>query len=286
MSKSNVSIEELPRYSPWPARLLGIEPWKKRRKTRKEVIREYDDEKWSSLLREARRLGDGVTLEKIKGFERGGARECCWDDGRLKLLTPENSMRRQMAIFRECLESYLPASALVELGCGYGAILLELARLKRMRGLPVFGGEYTDNGCELTRLLGKQLQVDLTVGKCDFGSRVLTQLPIPPGALIYTSYAVPYVRQLKRQFVDGFLRLKPKVVVHFEPCLEHCKDDDLLHLLVRRYIELNDYNRNLLTVLKEAEKSGDITLVEERPIVFANTPFLPISVVAWKPATR
>ena len=51
----------------------------------------------------------------------------------------------------------------------------------------------------------------------------------------------------------------------------------------RKYLELNDYNRNLLSILREAETKGVIKIVEEIPQIFGSNPFLPLSIIAWSP---
>ena len=51
----------------------------------------------------------------------------------------------------------------------------------------------------------------------------------------------------------------------------------------RRYIELNDYNRNLLGLLRSFEKVGQIRLLEHRPCVFGGQPFNPTSIIVWSP---
>ena len=52
----------------------------------------------------------------------------------------------------------------------------------------------------------------------------------------------------------------------------------------RRYIEVNDYNTNLLTVLRDARDAGTIQILEERAAVFGANPLLPASVLTWAPS--
>ena len=44
--KKVVTLNDLPRFSPWPARLLGIDKWDQRQKTPEEVTREFEHDKW------------------------------------------------------------------------------------------------------------------------------------------------------------------------------------------------------------------------------------------------
>ena len=52
--------------------------------------------------------------------------------------------------------------------------------------------------------------------------------------------------------------------------------------MCRKYIKMNDYNTNLLTILKKAEKAGRIEIIEEKKNVIGSNPFLPISIIAWR----
>ena len=45
----SASLNELPLYSRWPARLLGIEPFERKIKNETELNREYELEQWTSL---------------------------------------------------------------------------------------------------------------------------------------------------------------------------------------------------------------------------------------------
>jgi hypothetical protein len=53
-----------------------------------------------------------------------------------------------------------------------------------------------------------------------------------------------------------------------------------------RYIEVNDYNTNLVTELHERRDRGVIEIVEERPAVFGSNPLLAASVIVWRPLRR
>lgn len=58
------TINDLPRFSPWPERLIGSESWQQRHKTPEEIIREYEHEKWGSLLRKVQEAKRDVSVEE------------------------------------------------------------------------------------------------------------------------------------------------------------------------------------------------------------------------------
>ena len=77
--------------------------------------------------------------------------------------------------------------------------------------------------------------------------------------------------------------LRPAAVFHFEPCFEHYSSQTVHGLLCRRYVQMNDYNQNLIKLLHSQEEQGTLDIIEERPAVMGANPLLPISVLGWKP---
>ena len=91
-----------------------------------------------------------------------------------------------------------------------------------------------------------------------------------------------YIPLLEERFVDYIGRIKPRYCIHFEPCYEY-QDGSTVHgLLCKKYIEVNDYNRNLVQVLQQAQQAGKIRIIEVQKNIFGNNPLLPISAVVWQ----
>ena len=181
---------------------------------------------------------------------------------------------------------YLPAAAVAELGAGYGSIALDLARRAEFRSAQFFAAELTESGTRLIEALRAAEGLAVQTGRCDLTASPVTDMRIPPGAVIYTSYAAQYVPRLSSSFVDQLALFSPSVVIHIEPCYEHCEGKTLLGLMRQRYIEVNDYNTNLVTVLHEQRDRDAIEILEERPAVFGSNPLLAASVIVWRPLRR
>lgn len=278
------TIDDLPKFSPWPARLLGLDHWEPKRKTAEEVLREYGNDKWGALLEQVRRSENPVTLEQADEWaSQASSRLLCSFEDRLELLTAHEAHCRYLALLEAILKPFLPASALVELGAGYGSQILALSKHKTFEDMPCMAGEYTDSGIELIRALALAEKVGITVGHCDFNMAPVASLKIPRGAIIFTSMATHYVPKLSHGFIESMSVYHPRAVVHLEPCYEHCEGQTLLGLMRRRYIEINDYNTNLITLLHESQAQGKIQILEERPQVMGHNALLPVSVVVWKP---
>lgn len=277
------TIDDLPLYSPWPARLLGIEPWQQRSKTPENVLHEYDVEKWGKILASIAQSEIPVSLAEIDEREFAVAPSLlAWVRDTFQPMSYAEAHVLYMELVQSVLREYLPASGIVELGSGYGTVVLKLARSAEFADMPFFAAEYTPSGREILQRLAEADGTSIETGQCDFAATPVTDLTLPPGALIFTSFATPYVPELPDSFVESLLALKPAIVVHFEPCYEHC-DNSLFGLLRRRYIEVNDYNRNLLTLLRTFEANNKITIEREEPVVFGSNPLLSASVLAWRP---
>ena len=278
-----ITLDELPAHTPWVARLLGAATWPQKTKTREEVLREFEGEKWGPYLERARQTSEPVTVEDVDGWMFGDLPRSPISDGdRLELVSPLEARMRYLTWVESVLRPYLRGSV-VELGCGYGSLLLALARRPALEGRRLTGGELTESGLALLRILAKNANIAVTAGRCDLSATPVTALAVEPESLVFTSYAAFYQPEVHVSFVDALLALRPRVVVHIEPCYEHCAQTSLLGLLRRRYIEVNDYNRNLATLLRSEEARGKLSVVEERKAEFGMNPLLAASVIAWAP---
>lgn len=284
MKQRHYTLDDLPRYSPWPARLLGVELWKQRAKTPEAVLHEYDVDKWGVLLARMEQSDERLTVEDVDNWCFDVPEPALvWAHERFKPMSYLAAHRIYMELVSEVLQRLLPASAIAELGCGYGSIILKLARSSSFDGIPFFAAEYTNSGIAMAQRLAAAEHLSVEVGHCDFAAPSVTDIQLPPGAVVFTSFATPYVPALQDSFVESLLALQPKAIVHFEPCYEHCDNTTLFGLLQQRYLEVNDYNRNLLTLLKKHEEQGRIALVREEKTVFGSNPLLSASILVWQP---
>ena len=282
---SLLSLNDLPRFSPWPARLLGSDSWEVHYKSLKEIEREYDQEKWGPLLARLRKDSKIVSIEDVDRLVLSDmpGTLACFLDGGIKLVQPFDFSVLYLEFLENLLKRYLPASAFAEFGCGYGYIILNMARRQFFNGLPLIAADYVQSGVDLVKEIACRQGSAVTVDRCDLGSATITNLSIPEGAVIFTSFSATYVPQLREQFVNALSRLKPKAVIHFEPCYEHADSKTLFGLMKQRYIEVNDYNRNLVSLLHQQQSVGKIKILEELPDVIGHNALLPASVLVWRP---
>jgi SAM-dependent methyltransferase len=267
-----ISLDELPRWSPWPKRLLSLETWSVPLRDSKKIETEYNVDKYGALLR---RFGDTRSSAEVvrqAQFDLGDNGQLCVSKG-LRLYTCRINAARKMerALVLDALRTHAAnCQSIVELGCGYG-FNLSLVR-SQYPEKQVCGGDFSDNAVTL----GKHLGMD--VRHFDFYSEssydFLSRLPHP--ILVFTCHAIEQIPDATL-VVKNLRRFSTTVarVVHLEPSYE-LQGDSLLGMMRRRYIEVNDYNRNLVSLVR----SFSATIEQD---ILGINPLNPTSRIEWLP---
>lgn len=278
-----IDLDELPRWSPWPARIMGAAPWRVPRRTRERVEQEYDGEKYAACLRYAREQGEALTVDGIKRFESGAPLEtatCISIGDALFRTTLGDGRDRYVELIRERVGVRAErCRTIVELGAGYGYNLWRLSR--HVEGHTLVGGELSAAAVELADLLYRDMP-RITVRRFDFfdmdAYRLLAEAE--PPILVYTAHAI---EQLPRcgSVIEGLRAYRDRIagVLHFEPLPPEPADTSMLAMLRRRYVELNDYNTDLMA---ELEAGAGIRISDVERDVMGINPLNPTSFVAWE----
>lgn len=281
----NITLDNMASFSSWPARLLGLEAFPVKKKSPSEVEREYGVEKWGALLE----IFSGIpsfTLADVEEKEKDLKKIIPCFDNQLGFYLTETEEADAIALeyMKETLSRYSAgASCLVELGAGYGAKIFNLSNTLSLSGLDLIALEYTNSGCDLINLIGEKTGKDIKVSFCDFNTLDFGGVQIPENAIIFTHMALPYVPELRNDFVSSLCHFKPKVVVHFEPCYEYFDMKSTHGLMCQRYMELNDYTKNIASGIEAGCKKLNID-IRIRKNVYGINPFLPFSVIEWTPS--
>ncbi len=282
--KTKIPFDELYKYSDLPEKLLSNKKAITKVKSHEEVIREFEREKWRKLLGHLKTKPDVdiVGINKIL-MPENDAPIVSLINNSFYLTKPNLIEKEHINIYSKILSKYIDNSdALVELGAGYGSKILTLSKIKSFSKLNLFAGELTVSGQRLIKLISQNMGKKISVGFCDFRTLNFSKLNIPENSIIFSSYAAHYVPYLKDQYVEKILQLKPKIVVHFEPLYEIQTEKTIFESMCKKYIEINDYNRNLYSQLIKAQKNKKIELKIKKNVIGSN-PFLPISIIEWSP---
>jgi hypothetical protein len=278
----SIALQDLPRWSDWPARLLGIASWKIPERTIEKIDSEYDKDKYAKCLAYLEGQSGSVTPEQVKQFEFGSNQDrsiCISLGDDLYELSLKEARSMYYDLLSEALAPEIAKSnSVVELGAGYGYNLWMLR--DRFREKTFFGGEYSANATQIaTRLYADSDRI--SVRQFNFYSPESYQFlgGLKPPILILTSHAVEQIPRAA-PLLDNLAIHRDRIgsVFHFEPV--HGKPGStLLQLLRYRYTETNDYNRDLLPELAGRQ---NVEIVSRRDNVYGMNPLNPSSIIHWR----
>ncbi len=260
-----ISINDyLNKENPWTARLLGQTPFHKNRNIQ-QVENEYNLDKYAKLLD-----FDFPTIEeyKRKEFEQGGLSM----DSQMVISFGENLFQTSVAntrnhyyhLIKRKVDQYRSTN-LCELGCGYGYNL-------SLFDDNISGGEYSKNAVQL----GQKLDFD--VNEFNYYNENDYDF-ILPYTTVFTVHSIEQIPDAT-VIINNLEKQKSKIeyVVHFEPTVV-AERNSLLGLMRNKYMELNDYNRNLISVLKQ---HPNIEIVEMQTDIFGLMPLNSSNLIVWK----
>lgn len=260
-----VSINEyLNKDNAWSSRLLGITDFQKKRDVQ-QVENEYNLDKYAKLLEL-----DLKTIEeyKVKEFEMGGIDSnsqipISFCDDIFKVPFPE-----ARKIFYDLIKSKVTkytSENICELGCGYGFNLSYL-------GKNAYGGEYSKNAVKLGKKLGMEISEFNYYQPADYNF-------IKPNTTVFTTHSIEQIPDASI-IINSLFAQKDKInyVIHIEPTVAN-KRSSLFGLLRNKYMELNDYNRNLIEII---QNHPSIEILELEYDVFGFNPLNSSNIIVWK----
>ena len=278
-----VAFDDLPQFDKWSARMLGLEAWEREERTPEDAEREYDREKYTP---EYEYLLRHPEINQYHGLQQSGAYSqesvICTRKKRFRRFNNEEALQIHCKFIAEYVAAEMPAPALVELGAGDGRTILSMATDPRLQGTRLFALEKMNAGQKIIQEMAKRRGLSPIIGPCDLSEEVITSVSIPEGAVFFTSVVWFMLQTPARQLVDSLLRFKPKMVFHFEPFGCFYDLNSLYGQLCASYLRINKYNCANGNELKQLHGKS-IEIVHEEFAVIGNNPFLPFSLIAWKP---
>ncbi len=276
-----VGIQVLPQYNKWPARLLGLESFKKEPRDISKILREYDTDKYKKYL-EYLEANPALKFDDMRWFERGISPDkemCISMDKKLFVGKAGEVFAHHQDIFLEKMAPLMQeCDCVVELGAGFGHNLF-LLQEKYPKHLYI-GGEVSANGIELGKKLAKGNHVEFLPFNFYDEDWSIFEKTHGRKVLVLTYHAVEMIPKAE----DFFLKLEKykNNIVHvacFEPLYESYSDD-LLSLLRKAYINMNDYNTNFLSALKSSPSRWQSLAITED--FFGANPLFPEAFIHWQ----
>jgi hypothetical protein len=276
-----LDLNELPSWSPWPSRLLGLSNFEAVTRDLEKIDQEYSQDKWQNCLNAYEASGGAKNAEDLRRifYDLNSDKErAAILEGKLCVATNAEVM----ALYDKLLINAMGASigrsdTVVELGSAFGHILWMLR--SHFLGKQFRGGDYADSAIALAAKLYKSTP-DIAVSKFDFYAPRYEVIENSHGRLtIVTSQALEQVPR-SAGVIDSLSQYKNRIdrVFHLEPAYVLYDDNTLLGLLRRKYIEINDYNRDLLTSLKSR---SDVKIHRIEPHAVGWNPFNSLALIEW-----
>ena len=279
--KKKITFNDLIKFSPPVKNIMNWDNTQIRIKNSQTINREFNVDKWGDLK-------NRFLNNEIKSLHEADSYIDFFNENIAYLHKKNFYISSGKDIFDEHLYLYYSTlkeyatknTPIVELGAGYGSKILNLALNTDLKYSSLHAAEYTDNGIELMKLISKRENLELEVGRCNFYDYSIDGVNIPENSIIFTSFSLHYIKKLNDRMIDFFLNLKPKVVINFEPCFEAYSSETIHGLMCQRYIFLNDYNTNFLSLIIKNTKKKNIYSHIEKNIIGSN-PLLPLSIIKW-----
>ena len=251
----------------WTDRIFGIKEFSKKRDI-SQIEREYNLDKYKSLF--DLDLPD-MEAYKVREFEHSGIKQdqevrMSFKD---ELFTMPLKRARLIAynIFVDMIKLYLSDNN-CELGCGYGF------NLELIKGTN-YGGEYSQYAVDLGKRLGHDLVQFNYYNESDYDF-------IRPNSTVFTVHSIEQMPDAK-VIIDSLYKQKDKInyVVHFDPSfLPHRKN--FIGKARNKYIELNDYNRNLYSYITSRTDIIEVVALEYDIISMQINPLNSTNFIAYK----
>lgn len=273
-------LDELPQWSPWPARLLGLDGFQAPRRDVDKIESEYNQDKWLKCLRAFEDSQGTMDAPALRLFGYGGnpgqLRAGVYR-GRLVSASVATLLGAYDEILADAMAKSIAGSrTVVELGASFGQVMWGLAQ--RFPDRQYRGGEYSENAVALAGKLYAD-GPDIAVGRLNFYDDAYEVLERAEGPVtVFTSQAIEQIPSAAH-IVDVLAKYRDKIVsvFHLEPSYQ-LYDDSLIGLMRRRYIELNDYNRDLIGVL---QGRSDVRILRLEPEVIGWNPFNALVLLQW-----
>ena len=274
-----IHLNDLPRYTPWVRRLLSVDPFPQVTRNIDKITSEYNDDKYLKCL-EYYEAHANISIDDIREFEIGRSleKEICISKGEhLIALLGRSAFQSYWDLLLDTLyHDITTCDVVVELGCGYG-YNMHLLR-KQHASKRFLGGEFSANAVRLARHLFVT-DPQIAVEPFNFYDEEYTLLdPLKGRVVLFTVYSIHQLPSaqgiIKRLISSGITG----VVYHFEPIYEFADDTTLLGLMRRKYTQMNDYNRDLLTALEAAR----VNITMKVPNAFGLNPLHPASIISWQ----
>ncbi|MFC4447992.1 class I SAM-dependent methyltransferase [Halorussus aquaticus] len=293
-----LSLDDLPKHSPWPARLLGREDWDEQAGFGGIGVSVYDEVygKLFSLARENPEMDYRAVQRSANHYAEESPVAISRGENLYLADVDEKQELQDEALVASFAGTLSGGETVVALGCGWGYELGVLA--DAYPDCEFVGGDPAENGVALARELFSDRD-RITVGEFDFRDDRwdLLEDVLADGSasaddggdgddgegevVLFTQgslTALPSVRDVISETLANYLD-RVRTGVHLEHVFELHPEDTLLGQLRRSYADRREYNDDMLTALRA---TGGIDVTSATYDVVGGNPLHPLSEIRWE----
>ena len=293
-SMKRIEFSDLPSWNVYAERLLSATPPTPRVRDFETTQREYNELTYGTLLRHIDEIGAGATVDDVRRYQtQRGQRNrlpanrsdettttCISLGDELYEIDLSEAQALQFKLVVQTVASSVgDCKTIVDLGCGYGDLLNELRQ--ECSGKRHWIG--ADGSTIAIQIAKRIFASDTEMHFFEFNFydresyRFLETAPSP--IAIVTRHAIEQLPSANAVF-EALSEYRSSIhcVLHFEPVYRP-HDTTPLGVLRRRYVENQDYNRDLLLQIQRRE---GIRLVSDQPNLFGLNPLNPTSIIQWE----
>jgi hypothetical protein len=276
-----LSLDDLPKYTHWPERLLSAPTEILFEKTKSSIYREYETEKWSALWADIQLRQPSLDeIETLQFAEKGEIAISMRSE--LYTASPLEARRVLATLVADKVYAvHPPGSTVAEMGAGTGAIITRIAMDRRFVESEFAASDLSPSSIKVIDYIAKAKGISIRTGLFDLHSEK-NEFKLAAGCTLVFSFAIAYIQGLDAGFWTRLAAMDPGAIVIAEPIYQYYGEDTLLGLMRRRYCKANDYNREILPSIEEAERNGliEVTGIEEN--VIGVNPLCPVSLISLR----
>jgi len=252
---------------------------KKKIKDKRELKREFEDEEWSNLLSKMQSNG----LTKIDDvdliYEQETFIDVYWNNGFHRVNAVDFIKKQKSFLFHILRTKVKNIKKVIEYGSGFGSKIIFLATEMCDMGLTFASFDLSVSGLDIQKILVANKDIEIEFECVDYDPNFVMLETSLKDSLIFTFQSFHYWPSIPQDLFVSFQRKGVKRMCLFEPLFEY-QDQGEKHFRAKRdYIDLNDYNKDLLMTVRNEHEVGVIKRLEISRPLFGKNPLLPVHLI-------
>ena len=287
-----IDFDKISQYSKLPS-ILYDKTSKVKYKSHQSIIREFELEKWKSLISLSEspntKIGDLSAMMHSESSLNPSLKPFLYD-GSIYVDSPLSISNKFIEYSIDMLKNTYTkneCSSLVEVGAGYGRLLIPLIEaLENYKIEKVLGLDLTESSGLILSNLSNGLSckiessvIDISGKNAVYHDKKLLLSAEKP--LIFSCQTIMYAPKIDNDFINLMTTWPDGIFCNIEPFFYENASHDL-QKLQRNYIILNDYNRNLEKKLFYYADKGIIEILYSDDHSISENAFLPLKLYVWK----